>query len=94
MWITPAARLRHSIRPVATPGSQSPQLLASGHMSTLGHSSTPVGPDHLTCMSRADWDSPNPPVADPQWMHPYRYTHIPASQATSHTHQLVWLDLC
>lgn len=42
VWIPPAAGLRHSICPVATPGSQSSQLLALGDMSPWGHSPSPA----------------------------------------------------
>ena len=50
MWIPPAPGLRHSVCLVAAPGSQSPQLLASGHTSPQGCGPTPVaGTDHHVC---------------------------------------------
>lgn len=42
MWVPPAARLRDSVFAVIAPLSQSPQLLASGHMSHWDCSPTPV----------------------------------------------------
>lgn len=75
MFITAAAGFRH---PVAVPGSQHSQLLASEFPSAQGHSATPsVGTDHFTHTGRCPgvpWSPSQPAVLLPLDTHKYFHT--------------------